>query len=323
MNSYPSSSETNPEISVIVPIYNEAPNIEPLVMRLLESLKSIGRRFEIILVDDGSTDGSHDILKTLQSRTPELRVVIFRRNFGQSAAMTAGFDYARGEIIVSMDGDLQNDPKDISRLISKLEQDYDIVSGWRKDRKDPFVSRRLPSILANWLIGCTTGVRLHDYGCSLKAFRKDVAKNLLLYGDLHRFIPVLANSYGAKIAEVEVAHHQRQHGKSKYGIGRTYRVLLDLILMLFFQKFATRPLQFFGLSGGISFGLGVLIETYLSWVKLWLGEDIGDRPLLLLGVLLIITGVILTGIGLLAELVVRAYYESSGKRIYAVREVLE
>jgi glycosyltransferase involved in cell wall biosynthesis len=323
MNSYPSNSETNPEISVIVPVYNEAPNIEPLVMHLLESLKSIGRSFEIILVDDGSTDGSHDILKTLQSRTLELRGVIFRRNFGQSAAMTAGFDHARGEIIVSMDGDLQNDPKDISRLISKLEQGYDIVNGWMKDRKDPFVSRRLPSILANWLIGCTTGVRLHDYGCSLKAFRKDVAKNLLLYGDLHRFIPVLANSYGAKITEVEVAHHQRQHGKSKYGIGRTYRVLLDLILMLFFQKFATRPLQFFGLSGGISFGLGVLIETYLSWVKLWLGENIGNRPLLLLGVLLIITGVILTGIGLLAELVVRAYYESSGKRIYAIREVLE
>jgi len=323
MNLHTRNNETNPEISVIVPVYNEAPNIEPLVMRLLESLKSMGRSFEIILVDDGSTDGSHDILKVLQSGIPELRVVIFRRNFGQSAAMTAGFDYARGEIVVSMDGDLQNDPKDISRLISKLEQGYDIVSGWRKDRKDPFVSRRLPSILANWLIGCTTGVRLHDYGCSLKALRKDMAKNLLLYGDLHRFIPVLANSYGAKIAEVEVAHHQRQHGKSKYGIGRTYKVLLDLILMLFFQKFATRPLQFFGLSGGISFGLGVLIETYLTWVKLWLGEDIGGRPLLLLGALFIITGVILVGIGLLAELVVRAYYESSGKRIYAVREVLE
>ena len=323
MNSHLNRSETNPEISVIVPVYNEAPNIEPLVMRLLGSLKSMGRSFEIILIDDGSTDGSHDILKVLESETPELRAVIFRRNFGQSAAMTAGFDYARGEIIVSMDGDLQNDPKDISRLISKLEQGYDIVSGWRKDRKDPFVSRRLPSILANWLIGYTTGVQLHDYGCSLKAFRQDVAKNLLLYGDLHRFIPVLADSYGAKIAEVEVAHHQRQHGKSKYGIGRTYRVLLDLVLMLFFQKFATKPLQFFGLSGGISFGLGVLIETYLTWVKLWLGEDIGGRPLLLLGALFIITGVILVGIGLLAELVVRTYYESSGKRIYAVREVLE
>ena len=255
MNSSPSSSENNPEISVIVPVYNEEPNIEPLVMRLLESLKSMGRGFEIIIVDDGSTDGSHGILKTLQSRTSELRVVIFRRNFGQSAAMTAGFDYARGEIVVSMDGDLQNDPKDIPHLISELERGYDIVSGWRKDRKDPFVSRRLPSILANWLIGYTTGVQLHDYGCSLKAFRKDVAKNLLLYGDLHRFIPVLASLYGAKMAEVVVTHHPRKHGRSKYGLRRTYRVLLDLILMLFFQKFATRPLQFFGLSGGISSAL--------------------------------------------------------------------
>lgn len=323
MNSRPSNNETNPEISVIVPVYNEEPNIEPLVMRLLESLKSMERSFEIILIDDGSTDGSHDILKTLQSRTPELRVVIFRRNFGQSAAMTAGFDYARGEIVVSMDGDLQNDPKDIPRLISKLEQGYDVISGWRKERKDPFISRRLPSVLANWLIGYTTGVRLHDYGCSLKAYRKDLAKNLLLYGDLHRFIPVLTSLYGANMAEVVVTHHPRKYGNSKYGIRRTYRVLLDLILMLFFQKFATRPLQFFGLSGGISFGLGVLIEMYLTWVKLWLGEDIGSRPLLLLGVLFIITGVILVGIGLLAELVVRAYYESSGKRIYAVREVLE
>jgi glycosyltransferase involved in cell wall biosynthesis len=323
MSTYPSNSENNMEISVVVPVYNEASNIEPLVMHLLESLKSMGRSFEIIIVDDGSMDGSHDILKTLQSRFPELRVVIFRRNFGQSAAMTAGFDYARGEIVVSMDGDLQNDPGDIPHLISKLEQGYDIVSGWRKDRKDPFVSRRLPSILANWLIGYTTGVQLHDYGCSLKAFRKDVAKNLLLYGDLHRFIPVLASLYGAKMAEVVVTHHPRKHGKSKYGIGRTYRVLLDLILMLFFQKFATRPLQFFGLSGGVSFGLGVLIEMYLAWVKLWLGEDIGSRPLLLLGALFVITGVILAGIGLLAELVVRTYHESSGKRIYAVREVLE
>jgi glycosyltransferase involved in cell wall biosynthesis len=316
MNSYPSSSETNPEISVIVPVYNEAPNIEPLIMHLLESLRPMGRSFEIIMVDDGSMDGSHEILKTLQSRTPELRVVIFRRNFGQSAAMTAGFDYARGEIV-------QNDPADIPRLISKLEQGYDVVSGWRKDRKDPFISRRLPSILANWLIGYTTGVRLHDYGCSLKAYRKNVAKNLLLYGDLHRFIPVLASLYGANMAEVVVTHHPRKHGNSKYGIGRTYRVFLDLMLMIFFRKFATRPLQFFGLSGGISFGLGVLIEMYLTWLKLWLGEDIGSRPLLLLGVLLIITGVILVGIGLLAELVVRTYHESSGKRIYAVREVLK
>ncbi len=323
MNSKLHSKETSPEISVIFPVYNEAPNIEFQITGLLEALRPMGRRFEIIVVDDGSTDGSQEILKTLQSRTPELRVVIFRRNFGQSAAMTAGFDYSMGDIVVSMDGDLQNDPKDIPGLISRLEEGYDIVSGWRKDRKDPFISRRLPSVLANRLIGYMTGVRLHDYGCSLKAYRRDVAKNLLLYGDLHRFIPVLADLYGAKMTEMVVTHHPRKYGKSKYGIGRTYRVILDLMLMLFFQKFATRPLQFFGLSGGLIFSSGFLIETYLTWVKFWQGKDIGDRPLLLLGMLLIISGIVLGGIGLVAELVVRTYYESSGKHIYTVREVLE
>jgi len=323
MDSKLHSSETNPEISVIFPVYNEVPNIELQIAKLLEALRPMGRGFEIIVVDDGSTDGSQEILKTLQSRTPELRVVIFRRNFGQSAAMTAGFDYSRGDIVVSMDGDLQNDPKDIPGLISRLEEGYDIVSGWRKDRKDPFISRKLPSLLANRLIGYMTGVRLHDYGCSLKVYRRDVAKNLLLYGDLHRFIPVLADLYGAKMAEMVVTHHPRKYGKSKYGIGRTYRVILDLMLMLFFQKFATRPLQFFGLSGGLIFSAGFLIETYLTWVKFWQGKDIGNRPLLLLGMLLIITGIVLGGIGLVAELVVRTYYESSGRHIYTVREVLE
>jgi len=323
MDSKLHSSETNPEISVIFPVYNEVPNIELQIAKLLEALRPMGRGFEIIVVDDGSTDGSQEILKTLQSRTPELRVVIFRRNFGQSAAMTAGFDYSRGDIVVSMDGDLQNDPKDIPGLISRLEEGYDIVSGWRKDRKDPFISRKLPSLPANRLIGYMTGVRLHDYGCSLKVYRRDVAKNLLLYGDLHRFIPVLADLYGAKMAEMVVTHHPRKYGKSKYGIGRTYRVILDLMLMLFFQKFATRPLQFFGLSGGLIFSAGFLIETYLTWVKFWQGKDIGNRPLLLLGMLLIITGIVLGGIGLVAELVVRTYYESSGRHIYTVREVLE
>jgi len=237
--------------------------------------------------------------------------------------MTAGFDHARGEIIVSMDGDLQNDPHDIPHMIASLEEGYDLVSGWRKERRDPFLSKRLPSVIANWLISRVTGIKLHDYGCTLKAYRKGVAKELFLYGELHRFIPVFASLYGSRIAERVVSHHPRSKGKSKYGIGRTSRVLLDLLLMVFFQKFATRPLQFFGLNGGLLFTIGFVIEAYLTWVKLGRGEDIGGRPLLLLGALLIITGIVLAGLGLLGELVVRTYYESSGKRGYTVREVLE
>lgn len=312
-----------PEISIVVPIFNEAPNLQPLIEGLLGVMRPLGRPFEVILVDDGSIDDTHRALSAMQPENPEMRAVFLRRNFGQGAAMTAGFDFAKGEIVVTMDGDLQSDPGDIPHLIAKLEEGYDLVNGWRRDRKDPFFSRRLPSMLANRLIGMATGVKLHDYGCTLKAYRADLAGQLLLYGELHRFIPALASFYGAKIAEVAVNHRPREMGKSKYGISRTYRVLLDLLLILFFQKFATRPLQFFGLSGGILFSVGLVIELYLTWVKLWRGEDIGGRPLLLLGVLLIITGIVLAGIGLLAELVVRNYYESSAKRIYAVREVLE
>lgn len=312
-----------PEISIIVPVYNESLNLKDLVQQILQVMRPLGRSFEVIVIDDGSTDGSPDLLRTIKCHHQELRVILLRRNFGQSAAMTAGFDHALGDIVVTMDGDLQNDPRNIPLVIAKLEEGYDLVNGWRKDRRDPFLSRRLPSMIANRIIGMATGVRLHDYGCSLKAYRGDLTKHLLLYGELHRFIPVLARFHGARIGEVVVSHHARIKGKSKYGIGRTYRVLLDLILMLFFQRFATRPLQLFGLSGGPLFVAGLIIEIYLTWLKLWHGEDIGGRPLLLLGVLLIITGIVLVGIGLCAELVVRTYYESSGKRIYTVREVLE
>lgn len=312
-----------PHISVIIPIYNEAPNIRSLLDDVFQVMRAYGRTFEVIVADDGSIDGSVEILRDLKKRMPELKAAVFRRNFGQSAAMTAGFDHAKGEIIVSLDGDGQNDPRDIPVLISRLEEGFDLINGWRKERKDPFFSRRLPSTVANWIIGRATGVRLHDYGCSLKAYRKEIAKNLLLYGELHRFIPVLSALYGAKIGEVEVRHHERKGGKSKYGIGRTYRVILDLLLMLFFQKFATRPLQFFGLSGGVLFAAGFFIELYLTLVKIFYGEDIGARPLLLLGVLLIISGIMFGGIGLLAELVMRTYFESTGKRIYSLREVIE
>jgi len=312
-----------PEISIVVPVYNEAPNLKDLVKQIFLVMGSLGRPFEVILIDDGSTDGSPELLRSIRPGYANLRVLLLRRNFGQSAAMTAGFDHARGDMVVTMDGDLQNDPQNIPLLIARLEEGYDLVNGWRKDRKDPFLSRRLPSVIANRIIGMATGVRLHDYGCSLKAYRGDLARHLLLYGELHRFIPVLAEFHGARIGEAPVSHHPRTRGKSKYGIGRTYRVILDLILMLFFQKFATRPLQLFGLSGGLLFLIGVGIELELTWLKPGHGLDIGGRPLLLLWALLIITGIVLIGIGLCAELVVRTYYESSGKRIYAVREVLE
>jgi len=313
----------SPDISIVVPVYNEAPNLKDLVERIFQVMRPMGRSFEVILIDDGSTDESPGLLHAIKEDYPELRVILLRRNFGQSAAMTAGFDHALGDIVVTLDGDLQNDPVNIPLLIARLEEGYDLVNGWRKNRQDPFFSRRLPSLIANGMIGIATGVRLHDYGCSLKAYRGDLTKHLLLYGELHRFIPVLAGFHGARIGEVAVSHHGRTRGKSKYGIGRTCRVFLDLILMLFFQKFATRPLHLFGLSGGLLFVAGVVIELYLTWVKLWQGADIGGRPLLLLGALLIITGIVLIGIGLCAELVIRTYYESSGKRIYTVREVLE
>ena len=311
------------DLSVIAPVYNEVENVDELVSQIVSTLRPTGLSFEIILIDDGSSDGTTERLAELARRVPELRCIVFRRNFGQSAAMTAGFQHSRGRVVVSMDADLQNDPADIPKLVAKLREGHDLVSGWRKSRKDPFFSRRLPSVLANRLISWATGVRLHDYGCSLKAYDGELARNLLLYGELHRFIPVLANLYGARIAEVAVNHRPRTKGKSKYGIGRTYRVILDLMLMLFFQKFATRPLQFFGLSGGGLFLVGFLIESYLSVVKLFFHQDIGGRPLLLLGALCIITGIMLFGIGLLAELVIRTYYESSGKPIYSIREIIQ
>ncbi len=316
-------NKSMPYVSVVIPVYNEAENLPALLESLSKTLKELNQSFEIIVIDDGSTDETVQVLKRLKHEYSELRAVLFRRNFGQSAAMTAGFDLARGEVVVSMDGDLQNDPADIPMLIEKLEQGYDIVSGWRKDRKDAFLSRTLPSKIANWLIGKATGIRLHDYGCSLKAYRKEIAKNLLLYGELHRFIPVLASLQGARYAEVVVRHHPRSKGKSKYGIGRTYRVMLDLLLMLFFQKFATRPLQFFGFTGGVMLLAGFFIELYLTFLKLFAGRDIGNRPLLILGVLLVISGLILAGIGLLAELIIRTYYEASGKHIYSIREIIE
>ncbi len=312
-----------PYVSVVIPVYNEEDNIVPLLEGLDKALQRLGRPFEVIIVDDGSCDRTPQLLRSLKPKYPWLRVIILRRNFGQSAAFTAGIDHSRGKIIVTMDGDLQNDPADIPKLLAKIEEGYDVVSGWRRDRKDPFFSRRLPSILANKLISSLTHVRLHDYGCSLKAYRAEVIRGLSIYGELHRFIPVLTSLRGASITEIPVNHHPRRFGKSKYGLSRTYRVLLDLLLMIFFRKFATRPLHIFGLTGGLMFLLGVAIEGYLSVIKLFFHQDIGQRPLLLLGAMLIITGINLLGTGLLAEMVMRTYFEASDRRIYTIREVID
>ena len=308
-------------VSVVVPLYNEEENVEELHSRLKAVLDSLDAEYELIFVDDGSTDGTLSMLEEMQPGDGNLVALSLRRNFGQTAAFAAGFDYARGDIVITMDGDLQNDPADIPKLLDAIK-DHDIVSGWRKRRKDPFFSRRLPSIMANWLISRVTGVKLHDYGCSLKAYRREVIKNLKLYGEMHRFIPAVANWYGVKIAEVETIHHPRLRGKSKYGISRTVRVVLDLITVKFLLSFSTRPLQFFGPVGIFSGALGGLISLYLSMEKILLGKDIGGRPLLLLGVLLIIVGIQFIGMGLLGEMMVRVYHETQKKPIYVIKKVI-
>jgi glycosyltransferase involved in cell wall biosynthesis len=312
-----------PEISVVIPIYNEAPNLEALHAELSAALEPWGRSYEVLLVDDGSTDGSGAILRRLQAADPRLRVIVFRRNFGQTAAFSAGFAHARGRIIITSDGDLQNDPRDIPMLVARLEEGADIVCGWRRDRKDRLLTRRVPSMLANALISRSTGVPLHDYGCSLKAFRAEVVKPLRLYGEMHRFIPAIASEYGVTVQEVVVNHRARQAGTSKYGLSRTIRVILDLLTVKFLLNYATRPLQIFGLVG-ISMGaLGSVIMLYLAWVRLFGGQGIGDRPLLLFGILLVSSGLQLLTIGLLAEMQARTYHESQDKPTYTIREIIE
>jgi len=317
-----SSTSQRPELSIVVPIYNEVESLTHLVEAIATEAIKTGLHYEMVLVDDGSSDGSTALLQDLASDRPDIRAVILRRNYGQTAAMAAGFHYAQGKVIITMDGDLQNDPADILMLLNILEEGYDMVSGWRKDRQDAALTRLLPSRIANWLIGLVTGVRLHDYGCSLKAYRAELVADMNLYGELHRFLPALAFIEGGRITEVPVRHHARKFGHSKYGLGRTFRVTMDLITIFFMKKFLTRPMHVFGLFGLGSASVGILIWIYLTFVKLALGQNIGDRPLLILAVMLFLAGIQLCGFGVLAELMMRTYHESQGRPIYRVREIV-
>jgi glycosyltransferase involved in cell wall biosynthesis len=312
-----------PDISIVVPMRNESPNVGELYNRITAALGRSGRSFEIVCIDDGSTDDTFQQLAALQATDPRVRVIRFRRNFGQTAGFSAGFAHARGRYIVTMDGDLQNDAADILPMVERAErEDLDIVCGWRKDRKDPFINRRLPSMIANAIISRTTGVYLHDYGCSLKVFKAEVVKPMKLYGEMHRFLPAIASEFGVRIGEQVVTHHARVHGKSKYGISRTFRVILDLLTVKFLSSYSTRPLQMFG---GVGLLLGFFGSLACAWVtyQRFFGFQSANRPLFFVGILMILTGVQLLMTGLLAEMLSRTYHESQDKPIYVIRDILE
>jgi len=310
-------------VSIIIPVYNEAESAIPLLKELLVVGENLHVPFEIIFVDDGSSD---DTVKTLAHVVPEfagvVKVVALRRNYGQTAAMAAGFAEAQGEVFVTLDGDLQNDPQDIPLLLHRMmETEADMVVGWRQNRQDAVISRKLPSWIANRIIGAMTGVKFRDYGCSLKAYRRELAQEMPLYGELHRFIPVLASMDGAKIEQVPVHHRARQYGKSKYNLSRTFKVILDLGMLVFLKKFYTRPLHLFGRAGFVSMALGFVILAYLAVEKVMLHVNIGDRPMLMLGILLMFTGIQLLSTGLLAELEIRTYFETQKKPPYKIRQI--
>ncbi|MCB4377626.1 MULTISPECIES: glycosyltransferase family 2 protein [unclassified Synechococcus] len=308
-------------LSVVVPLYNEEESLPHLVNQLISALRPTGETFELVLVDDGSSDRTAEVLAQVSSDVPEVVAVLLRKNYGQTAAMAAGFDVAGGEVIVSLDGDLQNDPADIPMLLAKLREGYDLVSGWRHQRQDAALQRKLPSRMANRLIGRVTGVRLHDYGCSLKAYRREVLADMRLYGELHRFLPALAFIEGARITEVKVNHRARQFGSSKYGIDRTFRVLMDLLTVWFMKRFLTRPMYVFGFGGLLAIAASLIASTYLLAIKV-MGGDIANRPLLTLAVVLGLAGIQLFCFGLLGELLIRTYHESQGRPIYRIRETL-
>tara|TARA_Y100000589_G_scaffold81992_1_gene75944 strand:- start:4146 stop:5111 length:966 start_codon:yes stop_codon:yes gene_type:complete len=309
------------KVSIIVPVYNEQESISLLINEIVEVMNLNKISFELIVINDGSKDDTKKILKTLSQSTCQLVVINLRKNYGQTAAMAAGFDNASNDIIITLDGDLQNDPNDIPHLIAIINEGYDLVCGWRFNRKDKLLSRKIPSKIANKLIGLVTGINIHDYGCSLKAFKKEIIKDIKLYGELHRFLPVLANIEGAKIIEMKVNHRSRKYGSSKYGIDRTFRVLMDLLTVWFMNKFLTRPMYVFGFIGILSILSSLFITSYLLIIKI-LGEDIGSRPLLMFALILGVAGVQLFSFGLLGELLIRTYHESQNRPIYRVRNII-
>ncbi len=310
------------EISIVVPIHNEQDNISALHNAISTVMQNMKCSYELIMVDDGSTDGSYSLLAHLAKADPALKVIRFRRNFGQTAAMSAGFDHAKGDIIIPMDGDMQNDPSDIPRLVDKIHEGYDVVSGWRRDRKDTFVSRKIPSMLANAIISHQTGVHLHDYGCTLKAYRREVLDGINLYGEMHRFVPALASQFGAKVTELPVNHFPRLHGVSKYGISRTLRVILDLMTVKFLMTYSTKPIQLFGKWGLYTILAGTATGSMTLYMKLFDHFSMNRNPLLILTAFLFFMGIQFIVLGLLGELNARTYFESQGKPIYVVKDRL-
>jgi len=314
--------EKRKDISVVIPVFNEEENIKLLYPKLKHVLDNLGKNYEIIFIDDGSTDKTSALLRRVCEKDRKIKVVVFRRNFGQTAAISAGFDYAKGEVIITLDADLQNDPEDIPQLISKIEKGFDVVSGWRAERKDSFLSRRVPSYISNWFASLLTGVKLHDYGCTLKAYRKEITKNIKLYGEMHRFVPALASWVGASICEVKVRHHPRKYGKSSYNFSRINRGFLDLLTVKFLLSFATSPIQIFGKFGLISIFSGFICGIILVVMKVVSGVDMTGNPFLYLSILFLLIGGQFISIGLLGEIISRTYHESQNKSIYFVKEIL-
>lgn len=314
---------TGPQISVTIPIYNEEDNIPLLYQRTRDALQALGRPWELILVNDGSRDSSAERLDAVATSDPRVRVIHLSRNYGQTAALMAGLDHARGEIIVPMDGDLQNDPADIARLIARLEEGYDVVSGWRRDRKDAAIKRNLPSRIANDLISSVSGVHLHDYGCSLKAYRRHVLEGVKLYGEMHRFVPIYASWNGARVSEIEVTHHPRIHGESKYGLERIVKVVLDLLVVKFLFKYASKPIYVFGGFGLMNFAVAGLVTLFALWLKFSQGVSLIQTPLPMLGVMLFAIGLLSLLMGLLAEMLNRTYHESQSKAVYRVGRIVQ